>query len=547
MNKKEFIKFLIKDCYSKFPEFIEKFSKEEMYKILDRNIRFVKFSSKNVIDEGLYDVTKKYIIIFKVGNSKFKSINTHDIPKDVASHEGIHALFRHNPYSTGCHYYTKKLNIKNYVKTNMLSLSGNSTILRKIKLLFRNRLYEFSEQGRGLNEGFTEWVNLRCINVSNSYVSEVNIIKQLAMFRENKDVLKIGDGNYFEIADLFNMDKTEFDVFMQQFDELYLAERAMCAYTDIIALKNHIDEGLPIDKISENTMDILTKKGFIKEGKVQQEELNLVYRNYIQPFFKSRQIAATEIQRKLLQKVILPGIKKSNESTTYRMKQILLTNILIDQFVTTCDIDKNDISELEIISNMSEEMNNKLIAQSISQSNDIDNEKDIENVQNIVYTNILIYRFMSASKIDQDKFPEFKNANDRVLKKYDELLSQSIKEKKNSSKKMDINQLRDLITPYKHLKSYDKKIRNIIEQIIGRELNEYELFSTVRDFENIIFKGNMNEVSNLGYWGKFLTDSQQHDIITSNDVFSHNLANSMPKVKQTRYKDVCEDDLPGKE
>ena len=150
-------------------------------------------------------------------------------------------------------------------------------------------------------------------------------------------------------------------------------------------------------------MDILTKKGFIKEGKVQQEELNLVYRNYIQPFFKSRQIAATEIQRKLLQKVILPGIKKSNESTTYRMKQILLTNILIDQFVTTCDIDKNDISELEIISNMSEEINNKLIAQSISQSNDIDNEKDIENVQNIIYTNILIYRFMSASKIDQDK------------------------------------------------------------------------------------------------------------------------------------------------
>lgn len=352
MKKKEFIEFLVEECYSNFPELVDKFSKENMYKILNNNIKDIRTSDNpHAIYDGTYSTETGIIEIYGINDISLDALkkNIKGV-KNTVVHESIHALFKNGVHNTGCNLVRRGISIKGFVQDHINYFKSRKTVLEKIKVLTdipRNgtTLYE---QGRGLNEGFTEWCTIQCANSSSAYFNEVGIIMQLQQFRDEKEILKIGDGNYKQIANLFNMDYYEFDIFSRQIDEMLFNEYKIKENRKIQILKEKKDKGEVIDisLFDENEIAELTEQGVIKNEKIQLEQIDEVYKKNIEPFKNSHKVVATEIQRKLLEKVILPGIKNwdSNERNS---KRLLMTHSVVKRCLESCNIEKDDIPEFK--------------------------------------------------------------------------------------------------------------------------------------------------------------------------------------------------------
>lgn len=101
LDKISAIRFLIEECYKKFPELMEEIPKEKMYKILGNNISSIEVEEELEDYDGQYDIEDKTMSL----KSRDKEIGIEDIRKeqDIAgalAHEGIHALFRKDESNT---------------------------------------------------------------------------------------------------------------------------------------------------------------------------------------------------------------------------------------------------------------------------------------------------------------------------------------------------------------------------------------------------------------------------------------------------------------
>ena len=101
IDKISTIKFLIEECYRKFPELADEIPEEEMYRILENNISTIIAGGTAEDFDGEYDTSEKTISLMNMG----EGISLEDIKKEqdtvgVLAHEGIHALFRKNEDDT---------------------------------------------------------------------------------------------------------------------------------------------------------------------------------------------------------------------------------------------------------------------------------------------------------------------------------------------------------------------------------------------------------------------------------------------------------------
>ena len=101
IDKISTIKFLIEECYRKFPELADEIPEEEMYRILENNISTIIAGGTAEDFDGEYDTSEKTISLV----NKNQGIGIEDIKKEqdiveTLAHEGIHALFRKNESDT---------------------------------------------------------------------------------------------------------------------------------------------------------------------------------------------------------------------------------------------------------------------------------------------------------------------------------------------------------------------------------------------------------------------------------------------------------------
>lgn len=128
-------------------------------------------------------------------------------PKDIKSdkrkcktliHEGVHFALGRSDDSTGLLNFIRRNNEKT------ISYTGRSKLYEKIR-----KLYYYQEYGRGLNEGYTEWIVKKCgFDISTSgYKKLATFIEELEIALGENTVMKLGKGR--NIYRLLGMSKNE--------------------------------------------------------------------------------------------------------------------------------------------------------------------------------------------------------------------------------------------------------------------------------------------------------------------------------------------------
>lgn len=122
----------------------------------------------------------------------------------------------------GIYSYSRKINIKCFMKLRKVRYKSSTTVLDKIHNLSKiSEDYIRSRQFHvALNEGITEWIAQKTVSVSGhkAYDSEVNIVKQIENIVGAKNIIEIVNKRPKEMKDLLNMNKKEFITFSNQMD-----------------------------------------------------------------------------------------------------------------------------------------------------------------------------------------------------------------------------------------------------------------------------------------------------------------------------------------
>ena len=134
IDKISTIKFLIEECYRKFPELADEIPEKEMYRILENNISTIIAGGTAEDFDGEYDTSEKTISLMNMG----EGISLEDIKKEqdtvgVLAHEGIHALFRKNDTDTGIDKERKRVNIKGFARFRKARYKSSKSILEHIR------------------------------------------------------------------------------------------------------------------------------------------------------------------------------------------------------------------------------------------------------------------------------------------------------------------------------------------------------------------------------------------------------------------------------
>ncbi len=125
-------------------------------------------------------------------------------------HEGVHFALRRDEYSTGI------LNTVNRNCEGTVFYTGKNRLIRRLK-----KLYQYEELGRGLNEGYTEWIVKKCgFGINNSGYKELEtFVEELELALGEKTVMKLGKGK--RIHRLLKMSKQETYAFLAKADRIY--------------------------------------------------------------------------------------------------------------------------------------------------------------------------------------------------------------------------------------------------------------------------------------------------------------------------------------
>ena len=260
----EFIEFVIENGLKNFPELVEKYPVEEMYKRLKRNIKEVLESrDENVIYSACYSKDNDTVCIVN-HDKKFdiESLKEDEDKLHNSIHESIHALMskRFRKKEKG-----KFRKIKNFIKAKsfyggffirkidndrpireygIAKLHKTSALERNIEGFFRGEkkfkykgsllsrffywkksmFYLSGEKGLGLEEGVTEWITQKALVKGSTYKNMVEILNQIEAVIGTRNVLEFTNGNFKEIREMLEMDKESFYELIYRMDESVRAE-----------------------------------------------------------------------------------------------------------------------------------------------------------------------------------------------------------------------------------------------------------------------------------------------------------------------------------
>lgn len=213
--KKKISQF-IEQQLNEYEAFEKVYGKEFARKKLKKNIRSVYTNEQGTAWAGYYNRINKALTICEEGKNG-TMLTIEDILNDrkishVATHEALHAILnRKEDRGTG-------------ILSNRIDNTGH-----------------YREIGRGANEGLTEWMCSKLGYNDIRYETETNYINQLEQAIGEKNVLRMGKGNFNEMAQILNLNQEELIEFFSKIDQIEIDEskiRNLSNLNDAISILN---------------------------------------------------------------------------------------------------------------------------------------------------------------------------------------------------------------------------------------------------------------------------------------------------------------------
>ena len=441
IDKISTIKFLIEECYRKFPELADEIPEEEMYRILENNISTIIAGGTAEDFDGEYDTSEKTISLMNMG----EGISLEDIKKEqdtvgVLAHEGIHALFRKNDTDTGIDKERKRVNIKGFERFRKARYKSSKSILEHIRDLKKIQ-DDWSDNkcfGTALNEGITEWIKMQTVSSSSTYDMEVNVVEQIENIIGARKILEIVNIKPEEMYKALNMSENEFRNFCDQMDYLGF-----------------------LDSLKENFEDNLLE---LDDGYKKLERFNKEEGKYINDEIRNTMF---DIQTKLIIRLIIPYFEE-NYNKDGTLKKALKCEKLIRDYLECASTDKNIF--IEFIGKAEYEKLNSLVSKVIIQyaKQNLPNidKWEKKKVFDVYYD--LIYKF---SIIDDSGYRAFIKKLEESIKKIqleeEKSILEKIAQKINGQKKID---MKLFLQDYRNRYTTVNINKKVSELLLGRRL-----------------------------------------------------------------------------
>ena len=193
---------------------------------LDKNIKSLSLEDRNQKMLGTYDILRKKINLY-LGNNVTKDDLISNTNISTLVHEAVHAILR-TKYGTGMLY------IKTIIDENL-------------KKVF-NTKEGFPEIGRGLNEGFTNWIVQQSGLDTNTYINLTEIISIIYACIGAEKMIPFKSYNYNRICKSLHMSRDYGMEFIRQVDEIYFAEEKIRDIGDVLQFFEKTEDAIQNDK-----------------------------------------------------------------------------------------------------------------------------------------------------------------------------------------------------------------------------------------------------------------------------------------------------------
>lgn len=292
---------------------------------------------ENGILNGWSNINNSEIVIC----SEEKNIRIEDLIKNKEKfatliHESVHKI------------------LKNSTGTGLLIIAD----IDEEKSIFRN----FKEIGRGINEGYTNWITKQCGVKIESYQVLTSINEQIACCIGIKKMTNLSKGGFKRLARYLNMNDDECIAFTRKLDEIYYLEGL---YKEIEKIEKYLKiqiENLQKENLSSE--DKILEERSYKEA-TMQSCFNLIFTRKIKDKIKelkdskenTKQLE-TELYKLILEKTRREYINPSEKSLSILVEDVE-RNIIDYLVIGKLDLPKNE-KELKNVRKLMKEMDKSL-------------------------------------------------------------------------------------------------------------------------------------------------------------------------------------------
>lgn len=235
--------------YFKNNNFLRMFlSNKAIKRRLDKNIQSLFFGDKNRFVLGTYDFISKKINLYLGENvTRDEIINGKNFV--TLMHEAVHALLRHRN------------------GTGMLFIKPE--IDENLKKIYTPKA-DFPEIGRGLNEGFTNWVVQQSDLETNTYVNLTEIISIIYTCIGAEKMIPFASFNYKNICKSLHMSRDFGMEFIRQTDEICLSEEKLRDIDNILRFFEKVQKTLQTGK-EEDYKELEKEYGDLVQSSILKE------------------------------------------------------------------------------------------------------------------------------------------------------------------------------------------------------------------------------------------------------------------------------------
>ena len=193
------------------PIFVKIFGKDFAERKIRENISIVYTNEYNESYSGYYTSENNSITLCfgEEGGKLFdiKDVQNNKFIEDIALHECIHAILA-----------------KNERECEECGVSVGSTGLHEF--YYDDAIGKWSEFGRGLNEGFTEWLSEKVGGINKTYLRLTNFIRLIEAAIGTEKTMELGKGNVREnLKKILNITKEEANNLIGNTDHVYTVEK----------------------------------------------------------------------------------------------------------------------------------------------------------------------------------------------------------------------------------------------------------------------------------------------------------------------------------
>ena len=200
---------------------VSTYSKSGIMRRIKKNIKAIRTNEEKEDCGGWCVLNKPEIVLCSPEKEKPPQIEyftKNPSKREVLIHEAVHAILKHKS-GTGLLHIDKNREPK--AKKVLGSILG-----KKVPT-------NFAEIGRGINEGYTNWIVEKSNIRTNTYQVLKSINRQIEACIGEEEMIKFSRGKLDQFFRALNMEKTYGIEFLRQLDEVYYAEKSLRLINDI--------------------------------------------------------------------------------------------------------------------------------------------------------------------------------------------------------------------------------------------------------------------------------------------------------------------------